>query len=46
VAAAILAEVFRIGGRQEGALVMVKPPSDARRAGILEIDNGIFIAVE
>jgi len=31
---------------QEGALVMIEPPSDLGRTGILEIHNGIFIAIE
>src|SRR5260370_34227549 len=35
-----------IGWSKKRALVMVKPPGDARRAGILEIDDDIFIAVE
>jgi hypothetical protein len=46
LAAAIPAKVFRIGGRQERALVMVKPPGHARRTRIFEIDNGVFIAVK
>ena len=46
VAAAILAEILRVGGSQERALVMVKPPGHARRTRIFEIDDGIFIAVK
>jgi hypothetical protein len=32
--------------RQECAQVMVKPPGDSRRSGVLEIDNSVFIAGE
>ena len=33
-------------GREECALVMIKPPRNFWRTGILEIDDGILIAVE
>ena len=46
MAAAILAEVFRVGGCKERALVMVKPPGHPRRTGILEIDDGVLVAVK
>ena len=46
VAAAVLAEILGVGGSKERALVMVKPPGHARRAGIFEIDDGIFIAIK
>jgi hypothetical protein len=46
VATAILAEMLGVGRSKKGALVMVKPPCHARRAGIFEIDDGIFVAVE
>jgi hypothetical protein len=46
VAAAILSEVLCVRGSEKRALVMVKPPGDARRAGIFEIHDGIFVAVE
>jgi hypothetical protein len=46
VAAAIPVEVFRVGGRQERALVVVKPPRHPRRTRIFKIDDGVLIAVE
>jgi hypothetical protein len=46
VTGSIRAEMSRVRRTQEGALVMVKPPGNAGRAGILEIHNGIFIAVK
>src|SRR5579871_5975065 len=39
-------KVLRIGGSQECALVMIEPPGQAIRARILEVDNGVFVAVE
>src|SRR5215831_17051099 len=38
--------MIRVGGAEEGALVVVKPPRQAGIAGVLEIDDGVFIAVE
>src|SRR4051812_16981932 len=35
-----------VGRREERALMMIKPPGDAGRIRILEIDDHIFIAVE
>jgi hypothetical protein len=35
-----------VGLSQKRALVMIKPPRDLGRAGILEIDDGVLIAVE
>ncbi len=46
VAAAVLPKVLGVGGSEERALVMVKPPGHARRARVFEIDDGVFIAVE
>ena len=46
VAAMVLAEVLRIGGSQERALVMIKPPGHERRTRIFKIDDGILIAVK
>ena len=31
---------------QEGALVMIKPPGQARIAGVLEIDDGVLVSIE
>jgi hypothetical protein len=44
--ALILLEMGSILGREERALVMIEPPGNFRRTGILEIDDGILIAVE
>jgi hypothetical protein len=33
-------------GSEKGAEVMIEPPGDARRRGILEIDDGILVARE
>src|SRR6185312_6773738 len=43
VAQAIMLRIFR---REKSALMMVKPPGNLGRSGILEIDNGILIAIE
>ena len=37
-------EVFMIRGSQKGRLMMVEPPSDFRRRGILEVDDSVFVA--
>src|SRR5277367_253365 len=42
----VLPEMFSVGGRQKRALVMVEPPGEQRRAGILEIHDGVFVAVK
>src|SRR5271168_5465123 len=42
----VLAEMFGVGGRQKGALMMIEPPGEPRRAGILEIDDGVFVAIK
>ena len=44
--ALILLEVGRVGGRQKRAFMMVEPPGDFGRAGILEIHDGIFVAIK
>jgi hypothetical protein len=31
---------------KESALVMIKPPGDLRRAGIFEINDGVFVPVK
>ena len=43
VAQAIMLRIFR---REKSALMMIKPPGNLGRSGILEIDNGILIAIE
>jgi hypothetical protein len=42
----VLAKMFGVGGRQKSALVMIKPPCEERRAGILEIHDGVFVAIK
>ena len=42
----IVAEMFRVFGGEKCALVMIEPPGEQRRAGIFEIDDGVFVAVE
>jgi len=44
--ALVLFEVLGVGGREEGALVMVEPPGNFGRTGVFEIDDGVFVAVE
>ena len=44
--ALVLLEVLSIGGREEGALVMVEPPGNFGRTGIFEIDDGVLFAIE
>ena len=44
--ALIALEVDGVRGRKKRAQVMVKPPSDFGRTGVLEIDDGVFVAVE
>ncbi len=44
--AGIAAEMFGIGGAEEGALMVIEPPRQARIARILEIDDGVFVAIE
>ncbi len=43
VADAIVLRVFR---REKRALVMVKPPGDLWRSGILEVDDGVLVAIK
>src|ERR1700691_6016454 len=42
----ILTEMLGVGGRQKRALMVVEPPSEFGRAGIFEIHDGVFVAVE
>ena len=44
--ALILLEVGGIGGGKKSAFVVIEPPGDFGRTGILEIDDGILVAVE
>jgi hypothetical protein len=44
--ALILLEVGGVGGGKKRALVMIEPPGDFGRAGVFEIYDGIFVAVE
>ena len=41
-----LAEMLGVFGRQERALMMIEPPGEPRVGGVLEIDNGVLVAVE
>src|SRR5206468_10690189 len=45
-AARVAAEVFGVSRSEERALVMIEPPRQAVGAGILEVDDGVLIAVE
>ncbi len=42
----IAAEIFRVAERQERALVMIEPPGNFWRVGILKIDDHVFVAVK
>src|SRR5208282_3209168 len=42
----ILAEMLRVFGLQERALVMVEPPGKLRRGRIFEVNDGVLVAVE
>ena len=44
--ALILLEVGGVGGGKKSAFVVIEPPGDFGRTGILEIDDGILVAVE
>ena len=44
--ALVALEMGGIGRREKRALVMVKPPGNFGRTGVLEIDDGVFVAVE
>ena len=39
-------EVGGIGGREKRALVMIEPPGNVGRTGVLEVDDGVFVAVK
>jgi len=42
--AGIAFEVLRVLWRQERAFMMVEPPGDLSRGGVLEVDDGILVA--
>jgi hypothetical protein len=42
----MLAKVLGVRGRQESALMMVKPPGDFWRIRILKIHDHVFVAVK
>src|ERR1700683_887953 len=44
--ALVALEVGGIGRGEKCTLVMIKPPRDFWRTGILEVDDGIFVAIE
>lgn len=46
VGARMFAKMLKIGGGEEGALVVIEPPSDLRRVRVFEIHDNVFIAVE
>ena len=46
VAADVVAEMHGVLGREESALMMIEPPGQAGVGRILEIDDGVDIAVE
>ena len=39
-------KVRGVGSGKKSALMMVEPPGDLRRTGVLEIDDGIFVTIE
>ncbi len=45
-AAGVVPKVLRVLRRQECALMMIEPPGQARVGGVLEIHDGVHIAVE
>ena len=44
--ALVLLEVGRILGREKGALMMVEPPGNFGRTGVLEVHDGVFVAIK
>ena len=44
--ARVAPEILRILLAEEGALMMIEPPGEARVVGIFEIHDGVFVAVE
>jgi len=44
--ARVAAELFGIRAAEEGALVMIEPPGEARVIGVFEIYDGVFVAIE
>jgi hypothetical protein len=39
-------EVSGVGRGKERALMVIEPPRDSWRTGVLEVDNGILVAIE
>ena len=46
VRAGMTAELFGVRGREKRALMVVEPPGNFGRVGVLEIDDGVFVAIE
>ena len=44
--AGIAFEVLRILWRQECALMVIEPPGDFSRTGILEVHDGVLVSIE
>jgi len=44
--ALILLEVLGVSRGEKRALVMVEPPGDVGRTAVLEVDDGILVAIE
>jgi hypothetical protein len=42
----IAVKIFRVGRSQERTLVMIEPPGNFWRVGILKIDDHVFVAVK
>ena len=42
----ILAKMLGIFGRQKSALMMIEPPGQTRIARVLEVDDGILVAIK
>src|SRR5450756_1760586 len=45
-AAGILAEMLLVFGVEERALVMIEPPGQLWVAGVFEVHDGVFVAIE
>src|SRR5580692_894810 len=44
--AGMTAELLGVSGREKRTLMVVEPPGHFRRVGVLEIDDGVFVAVK
>src|SRR5262249_23728498 len=44
--ALVLLKMCGVFRRQERALMMIEPPGDLRRAGVLEIHDSVLVAIE